>query len=44
MGWFTRFELEHLMARAGFDPVDIFGDFDRRPVDRDTPAYVVLAR
>jgi len=44
MRWFWRFELEHLLARAGFAEVEIFGDFDRRPVAADTPAYVVVAR
>lgn len=42
--WFFRYELEHLLARAGFSEVQIFGDFDRRPVGRDTPAFVVVAR
>jgi len=43
MRWFTRFELEHLMARAGFDRVAIHGDFDGSPVDRESPALVVVA-
>ena len=44
MRWFWRFELEHLLARAGFTEVMIFGDFERRPVGPETPAYVVVAR
>ena len=44
MRWFYRFELEHLMARAGFREVAIHGDFDRRPPGPDTPAFVVVAR
>lgn len=44
MRWFWRFELEHLLARAGFRDIDIHGDFERRPVGPDTPAYVVVAR
>ena len=44
MRWFFRFELLHLLARAGFDDVRIFGDFDRSPVGPESPAYVVLAR
>jgi SAM-dependent methyltransferase len=44
MRWFWRFELEHLLARAGFREIEIFGDFERRPVGADTPAYVVVAR
>jgi SAM-dependent methyltransferase len=44
MRWFWRFELEHLLARAGFAEVEIFGDFARRPVGAETPAFVVVAR
>lgn len=44
MRWFWRYELEHLLHRAGFSEVAIFGDFDRRPISRDSPAFVVLAR
>ena len=44
MRWFWRFELEHLMHRAGFGDVVIYGDFDRSPVGRNSPAFVVLAR
>jgi hypothetical protein len=29
--WFYRYELEHLLARAGFTDVSFFGGFDRRP-------------
>jgi hypothetical protein len=29
--WFYRFELEHLLARAGFTEIQFFGGFDRRP-------------
>jgi SAM-dependent methyltransferase len=43
MRWFTRFELAHLLARAGFE-AEIWGDFDRSPVVRESPALVVLAR
>ena len=31
MRWFYRYELEHLLARAGFAHVELFGAFDRRP-------------
>jgi SAM-dependent methyltransferase len=44
MRWFWRFELEHLLHRAGFTDVAIYGDFDRSPVGRTSPAFVVLAR
>ena len=43
MRWFWRYELEHLLARAGFREVEIYGDFDRSPVSADTPAFVVVA-
>lgn len=33
MRWFYRYEIEHLLARAGFEVVDVFGGFDRRPYD-----------
>jgi SAM-dependent methyltransferase len=29
--WFYRFELEHLLARAGFVGGEVYGDFARRP-------------
>ena len=44
MRWFWRFELEHLLARAGFGEVAVYGDFDRRPIGADTPAFVAIAR
>jgi len=42
MRWFTRFELEHLMARAGYENVTIYGDFDRSPVEHGSPELVVV--
>jgi SAM-dependent methyltransferase len=44
MRWFHRYELEHLLFRAGFDDVVLYGDFDRAPIGAGTPAYVVVAR
>ena len=44
MRWFWRYELEHLLHRAGFTDISIYGDFDRSPVGRHSPAFVVLAR
>lgn len=43
MRYFFRYELEHLLARAGFE-AEIFGDFDRSAVGRDSPSFVVVAR
>jgi SAM-dependent methyltransferase len=44
MRWFFRYELEHLMIRGGFSDVEIYGDFDRSPVERHSPAFIVVAR
>jgi SAM-dependent methyltransferase len=44
MRWFWRYELEHLLHRAGFADVEIYGDFDRSPVGPGSPAFVVVAR
>jgi uncharacterized protein YkuJ len=44
MRWFWRYELEHLMARAGFDDVRILGDFDGSEVTRNSPSFIVLGR
>ena len=44
MRWFWRYELEHLLPRAGFTQVEMFGDFDRSPIRRDSPAFLVVAR
>jgi SAM-dependent methyltransferase len=41
--WFYRYELEHLLARAGFDALQFFGGFDRRPWQAGSET-VVLAR
>lgn len=44
MRWFHRWELEHLMASAGFGDVTIYGDFDSSPSTADAPALIVVAR
>jgi len=44
MRWYHRYEMEHLLARAGFDVVALYGDFDRRPFDRDAGDMVFVAR
>jgi SAM-dependent methyltransferase len=44
MRWFHRYELEHLMARAGFRDVHIHGAFDGSPVGPGSTAFVVVAR
>ncbi len=44
MRWFWRYEIEHLMHRAGFGDVVIYGNFDRGLVTSTSPALVVVAR
>jgi hypothetical protein len=44
MRWFFRYELEHLLARAGFAVEALYGDFDRRPYAVDVPEIVIVAR
>jgi hypothetical protein len=37
-----RFELEHLLARAGFDLRHVYSDFDRSPYGSKYPGDLVL--
>ena len=39
-----RYELEHLLVRAGFEIVNLYGDYDRSPFADDSPAMIVAAR
>jgi len=39
-----RYEVEHLLARAGFSDIEIFGGFDRRPYDYFSGETVVVAQ
>jgi SAM-dependent methyltransferase len=41
--WFYRYELEHLLARAGFTDLTVYGGFDRRPW-RPEGETIVVAR
>ena len=41
--YFFRFELEHLLARAGFEIAEFFGDFDRSPFTDSSPEMIVVA-
>lgn len=43
MRWSWRYEIEHLLHRAGFTDVMIYGDFDRSPIGRNSPSFVVVA-
>lgn len=42
--YFFRFELEHLLARAGFAIEALYGGFDRRPFGADATDIVIGAR
>jgi SAM-dependent methyltransferase len=44
MRWFHRFEIEHLVARAGFELVALYGDFDRSPFAGASPSIIAVAR
>lgn len=39
-----RYEIEHLLARAGFTGIEVFGGFDRRPYDYFSGETVLIAR
>jgi len=42
--YFFRYEVEHLLARAGLEVVDLFGDFDRSPLTDDSPEMIFIAQ
>lgn len=44
MRWFFRYEVEHLLARAGFDDVALFGDYERGPFEAGSLDMVWIAR
>lgn len=44
MRWYLRVELEHLLARAGFQIAAMYGDFDRSPLVDESPEIVVVAK
>lgn len=43
MRYFFRYEVEHLLARAGFGLVAVYGDFERSPFGDESPELVVVA-
>lgn len=43
MRWFTRFEVEHLLGRAGFSLEAIYGNFDRSALVDGSPEMVFIA-
>jgi len=38
-----RYELQHLLARAGFEAFDLYGEFDRSPVDERIRELIIIA-
>jgi hypothetical protein len=44
MRWYMRFELEHLLARAGFTLDAMYGNFARSALGDASPEIVVVAR
>jgi len=44
MRYFFRFELEHLLARAGFADLSLYGDFQGAPFAAGASDFVVVAR
>jgi SAM-dependent methyltransferase len=41
--YFFRYEVEHLLARAGFRVAELFGDFTRAPLRDDSPDMIFIA-
>ena len=44
MRWFHRFEIEHLLARAGFALEALYGDFARGAFTGASPSIIAVAR
>lgn len=44
MRWLYRFELEHLLTRAGFVIDGLYGDYDLEPYTSESPQLIVVAR
>jgi len=42
--YFFRYEVEHLLARAGFEIIDLFGNFDRSLLCDDSPEMIFVAQ
>ena len=43
MRWYLAAELQHVLARAGFQVRELLGDFDRRPLADGAPEIIVIA-
>jgi len=42
--YFFRYEVEHLLARCGFEVVELFGNFDKSPLTDDSPEMIFVAQ
>jgi hypothetical protein len=42
--YFFRYEVEHLLARCGFKEEETYGDFDRSPLQDNSPEMIFVAR
>lgn len=43
MRWFYRYELEHLLARAGFSVHSLYGSYDLEPYSASSPRLIAIA-
>jgi len=43
MRWYWRFEVEHLLERAGFTLEAVYGNFDRSPLEDSSPEMIFVA-
>ena len=41
--YFFRYEVEHLLARCGFNVAALYGNFDRTPIDDSSPEMIFVA-
>jgi hypothetical protein len=41
--YFFRYEVEHLLARCGFQLEALYGNFDRSPLAHDSPEMIFVA-
>jgi hypothetical protein len=41
--YFFRYEVEHLLARCGFKVSAVYGDFDRSPLEDESPEMIFVA-
>ena len=41
--YFSRYEVEHLLARCGLEVQELFGNYDRSPLTNDSPEMVFVA-